>query len=119
MHPPTHLVCLVRRGPTNCCVLGTHRPCRKIRDGRAENHILLSHRRSDLSMTSTSRALQRRASLATVSTLCTFSLQMRPTTISAGSFGAGPFSHRMMLTMQEKGVPYNMMLLDEQQLPDW
>lgn len=21
--------------------------------------------------------------------------------------------------MQEKGVPYNMMLLDEQQLPDW
>lgn len=36
-----------------------------------------------------------------------------------GELGDCPFSHRMMLTMQEKGVAYNMMLLDEQKLPEW
>ena len=32
---------------------------------------------------------------------------------------AGPFSHRTMLTLEEKGVPYNKLLLDESNIPDW
>lgn len=32
---------------------------------------------------------------------------------------AGPFSHRMMMTMEEKGISYNRNLLDEQKMPDW
>lgn len=32
---------------------------------------------------------------------------------------AGPFSHRMMMTMEEKGISYNKNLLDEMNMPDW
>lgn len=32
---------------------------------------------------------------------------------------AGPFSHRMMMTMEEKGISYHKNLLDEQKMPDW
>ena len=32
---------------------------------------------------------------------------------------AGPFSHRTMLTFEEKGIPYNKLLLDELNMPDW
>lgn len=32
---------------------------------------------------------------------------------------AGPFSHRTMLTLEEKGVPYNKLLLDENSIPEW
>ena len=31
----------------------------------------------------------------------------------------GPFSHRMMMTMEEKGISYHKNLLDEQKMPDW
>ena len=31
----------------------------------------------------------------------------------------GPFSHRTMLTMEEKSIPYNKILLDENAMPDW
>jgi len=33
--------------------------------------------------------------------------------------GDCPFSHRMMMTMEEKGISYNKNLLDEQKMPDW
>ncbi len=32
---------------------------------------------------------------------------------------AGPFSHRTMLTLEEKGVAYNKLLLDESSIPEW
>ena len=32
---------------------------------------------------------------------------------------AGPFSHRTMLTLEEKGIPYNKLLLDESSIPEW
>jgi len=32
---------------------------------------------------------------------------------------AGPFSHRTMLTFEEKGIPYNKLLLDELKMPEW
>lgn len=32
---------------------------------------------------------------------------------------AGPFSHRTMLTMEEKGITYNKLLLDELNMPEW
>lgn len=33
--------------------------------------------------------------------------------------GDCPFSHRTMLTFEEKGIRYNKVLLDEQKLPEW
>lgn len=33
--------------------------------------------------------------------------------------GDCPFSHRTMLTFEEKGIRYNKILLDEQKLPEW
>jgi glutathione S-transferase len=33
--------------------------------------------------------------------------------------GDCPFSHRTMLTMEEKGIRYNKVLLDENAMPDW
>jgi hypothetical protein len=32
---------------------------------------------------------------------------------------AGPFSHRTMLTFEEKGIPYNKLLIDELNMPEW
>ena len=32
---------------------------------------------------------------------------------------AGPFSHRTMLTLEEKGIPYNKLLIDELNMPEW
>ena len=34
-------------------------------------------------------------------------------------FTAGPFSQRVMLTLEEKHVPYRKNYLDEYDLPDW
>lgn len=36
-----------------------------------------------------------------------------------GELGDCPFSHRTMLTLEEKGVPYNKLLLDELNMPEW
>jgi glutathione S-transferase len=33
--------------------------------------------------------------------------------------GDCPFSHRTMMTFEEKGIRYNKILLDEQKLPEW
>jgi hypothetical protein len=38
---------------------------------------------------------------------------------SLGLRNAGPFSHRTMLTMEEKGITYNKLLLDELNMPEW
>ncbi|BDA49848.1 Glutathione S-transferase DHAR2 [Coccomyxa sp. Obi] len=36
-----------------------------------------------------------------------------------GELGDCPFSHRTMLTLEEKGIPYNKLLLDELNMPEW
>jgi len=33
--------------------------------------------------------------------------------------GDCPFSHRTMLTLEEKGIPYNKLLIDELAMPEW
>jgi hypothetical protein len=39
--------------------------------------------------------------------------------LTLGVMLTGPFSHRTMLTLEEKGIPYNKMLIDELNMPDW
>jgi len=36
-----------------------------------------------------------------------------------GELGDCPFSHRTMLTFEEKSIPYNKLLLDELNMPEW
>ena len=36
-----------------------------------------------------------------------------------GELGDCPFSHRTMLTLEEKGIPYNKLLIDELAMPEW
>ncbi|KAK9808237.1 hypothetical protein WJX73_002184 [Symbiochloris irregularis] len=36
-----------------------------------------------------------------------------------GEVGDCPFSHRTMLHMEEKGISFNKMLIDEQNMPEW